>query len=63
MTQMLTPNEAGRVIHRHRKTVIQYINEGRIAASNGGGEGYGRRYLIRPRDLERFVESLKIKTP
>jgi excisionase family DNA binding protein len=58
---MLTPEQAGRMIGRHRKTVIRYINDGRLVASNSGTESNGRRYLIRLRDLDRFVESLTIK--
>lgn len=53
---LLTPEQVARVLQVHVLTVYSYIRRGELDAVR-----LGRSYRIIPKDLERFIESNRIK--
>jgi len=55
---LLTPEQVAEVLQVHLLTVYSYIRRGNLDAIR-----LGRSYRIIPEDLERFIESNRIKKP
>ena len=48
--ELVTVEDAANQLYIHPHTLLRYIREGKLVAAK-----IGRRYLLRPADLEKFV--------
>lgn len=54
MIQQLTTEEVAQTLKVHRETVLRWVRCGKLPASKPG-----RKWLVSPQDLERFLEEHK----
>ena len=55
--ESVEPNRAAELLGISRDTVMDAINGGELPWWNAGSEGKNRRYRIRIRDLDRWMQS------
>lgn len=56
--KLLKPREVAEQLGLHYKTVCELIASGELPASNvSGGTGTGKRWRVKPADLDRWLQS------
>lgn len=63
MEEMLTTQEAARLLKVSQRTILTYIKKGQLEAVNIGSQDSGRRWRIPQQALNDFIERNKPVDP
>jgi excisionase family DNA binding protein len=55
MEELLTVKDVVKILKIHRKTVIEFINQGKIKAHMVGSQ-----YRIKPSDLKTYIKNMEV---